>query len=98
MIRVFGYLAWRSAHNRLARQLRHLKSPRYVAALLLGLAYLWFMVLAQRPASSATSAADARWLELVGSLAQLGAVGWGGIFWVERRVLACSPAPCHAAA
>ena len=33
MIRVFGYLVWRSAYNRLARQIRHLRSPRYVAAL-----------------------------------------------------------------
>jgi ABC-2 type transport system permease protein len=92
MIRVFGYLAWRSAHNRIARQLRHLRSPRYVAALVLGLAYLWFMIVAQRPASSATTAADARWLELVGALALLGAVAWGWIFGVERRVLRFTPA------
>ncbi len=46
---MFGYLVWRSAYNRVARQLGHLRSPRYLAALLLGLAYLWFMVLAQRP-------------------------------------------------
>ena len=92
MIRVFGYLAWRSTRNRLARQLRHLRSPRYAAALLLGLAYLWFMVVAQRPATSATNLADARWLELVGALALLGAVAWGWIFGVERRVLAFSPA------
>jgi ABC-2 type transport system permease protein len=92
MIRVFGYLAWRSAYNRIARQLRHLKSPRYVAALLVGLGYVWFMVLAQRPASSAADIADARWLDLVGALALLGAVAWGWIFGVERRVLAFSPA------
>jgi ABC-2 type transport system permease protein len=92
MIRVFGYLTWRSARNRLARQLRHLRSPRYVAALLLGMAYLWFMIVAQRPASGATDLADARWLELVGALALLGAVAWGWIFGVERRVLAFSPA------
>ena len=92
MIRVFGYLAWRSAYNRIARQLRHLRSPRYVAALLLGVAYLWFMIIAQRPASSASDVADARWLELIGALALLGAVAWGWIFGVERRVLAFSPA------
>jgi ABC-2 type transport system permease protein len=91
MIRVFGYLAWRSAHNRITRQLRHLKSPRYLAALLLGLAYLWFMIVAQRPTGTAQMA-DARWLELVGALALLGAVAWGWIFGVERRVLAFTPA------
>lgn len=90
MIRVFGYLAWRSAHNRVARQLRHLRSPRYVAALLLGVAYLWFTVVAQRPASG--EVADARWLELVGAVALLGAVAWGWIFGVERRVLTFTPA------
>ena len=49
MIGVFAYLTWRSAHNRISRQLRHLRSPRYLAALLLGVAYLWFMILGQRP-------------------------------------------------
>lgn len=92
MIRMFGYLAWRSAHNRVARQVRHLRSPRYLAALLLGLTYLWFVVIAQRPTSTAAVLADARWLELVGALALLGAVAWGWIFGVERRVLAFSPA------
>lgn len=89
---MFGYLVWRSAHNRVTRQLRYLRSPRYLAALLLGLAYLWFMVLAQRPASASGSLADPRWLELVGALGLLGVVAWGWIFGVERRVLAFSPA------
>ncbi len=92
MIRVFSYLAWRSAHNRVSRQLRHLRSPRYVIALVLGVAYLWFMVIAQRPAPASAGLADARWLELVGALALLGAVAWGWIFGVERRVLTFSPA------
>ena len=92
MIRVFGYLAWRSAYNRTARQLRHLRSPRYVAALVFGMAYLWFMVVAQRPAPAATELADSRWVELVGALALLGAVAWGWVFGVERRVLTFTPA------
>ena len=92
MIRVFGYLAWRSAHNRVSRQLRHLRSPRYVAALVLGVAYLWFMVVGQRPAPAYGELADPRWLELVGALALLGAVAWGWIFGVERRVLRFTPA------
>ena len=91
MIRVFGYLVWRSASNRVARQLRHLRSPRYLAALLLGSAYIWFMVMGQRPAS-AGAAVDPQILELIGAVALLGAVAWGWIFGVERRVLAFSPA------
>jgi hypothetical protein len=92
VIRVFGYLAWRSAYNRVARQVRHLRSPRYLAALLLGLTYLWFVVIVQRPSTAGAEMADPRWLELVGALAVLGAVAWGWIFGVERRVLAFSPA------
>ena len=92
MIRVFGYLAWRSAYNRLARQIRHLRSPRYVAALVFGVVYLWFMVIAQRPSSTSGTIADGRWVELVGAIALLGTVAWGWIFGVERRVLRFTPA------
>ena len=92
MIRVFGYLAWRSAHNRVARQLRQLRSPRYLLALLLGTAYIWFMVMGQRPVPAGGPDVDPRVLELIGALALLGAVTWGWIFGVERRVLAFTPA------
>jgi putative ABC exporter len=92
VIGVFGYLTWRSAHNRIARQIRQLRSPRYLAALLLGLAYLWFVVMGQRPATSAAATADPKILELIGAFALFGAVAWGWIFGVERRVLAFSPA------
>jgi ABC-2 type transport system permease protein len=92
MIRVFGYLAWRSAYNRTVRQLRHLRSPRYIAALLLGLGYIWFMVISQRPTTAAGEMPDSRTLELVGALGLIGAVAWSWIFGVERRVLAFTPA------
>jgi putative ABC exporter len=92
MTRVFGYLVWRSASNRIRRQLRHLRSPRYLAALLLGTAYLWFMIVGQRSGPAAGELPDPRVLELVGALALLGAVAWGWVFGVERRVLAFTPA------
>src|SRR6476661_3016884 len=92
MIGVFGYLTWRSAQNRLSRQIRHLRSPRYLIALLLGLAYLWFMVIEQRSSPAVGEMPDQRVLELVGALALMGAVAWGWVFGVERRVLAFTPA------
>src|SRR4051812_20954042 len=92
MTRVFGYLVWRSARNRVKRQARHLRSPRYVAALLLGTAYLWFMIVGQRSGPAAGELPDPRVLELVGALALMGAVAWGWVFGVERRVLAFTPA------
>jgi ABC-2 type transport system permease protein len=91
MIGVFGYLTWCSARNRVLRQLRQLRSPRYLAALLFGAAYLWFFILQQRP-TAAGVAPDARVAELIGALALLGAVAWSWIFGVERRVLAFTPA------
>ena len=50
------------------------------------------MVVGQRPASVAGEHAGSRGLELVGAMALIGAVAWGWIFGVERRVLAFSPA------
>jgi ABC-2 type transport system permease protein len=92
VIGVFGYLAWHSAHNRIIRQLRHLRSPRYMAALLLGMAYIWFMVAGQRRAPAAGQMPDPMALELIGALALMGAVAWSWVFGVERRVLAFTPA------
>jgi hypothetical protein len=92
MIGVFGYLTWRSARNRLSRQILHLRSPRYLIALLLGLAYLWFMVIEQRTSPAAGEMPDQQVLRLVGALALMGAVAWGWVFGVERRVLAFTPA------
>ena len=92
MTRVFAYLVWRSGYNRIKRQIQHLKSPRYLAALLLGTAYLWYMIVGQRGGPAAGELPDPRVLELVGAVALLGAVAWGWIFGVERRVLAFTPA------
>jgi ABC-2 type transport system permease protein len=92
MIRVFGYLVWRSAYNRVIRQLSHLRSPRYLAALLIGLAYLWFIIMGQRSGPATGTMPKTEILELVGTVALLAAVAWGWIFGVERRVLAFSPA------
>jgi ABC-2 type transport system permease protein len=92
VIRAFGYLAWRSARNRLARQLRQLRSPRYLAAVAFGLGYLWLVLVEQRPAQGGPRSIETRWVELLGALAVAGTAAWGWVFGVERRVLAFSPA------
>ena len=92
MIRVFAYLAGRSAYNRVVRQLRQLRSPRYLAALALGVSYLWIVAVEQRPQPAPAAVAGARWLELLGALGVIGAILWGWVFGVERRVLAFTPA------
>lgn len=45
MIATFFYLTARSFRNRLARRLRRLREPRYLAGLAVGLVYLYFAVL-----------------------------------------------------
>ena len=50
----FWFLTWRTARNRLLRQLRRLRKPRYLAASLAGAAYLWYFVF--RPRDGATLA------------------------------------------
>ena len=74
MIRVFLYLAWRSTYNRVARQARQLKNPRYLAALAFGLTYLWIVAVDQRPEHPPQVLVGARWLELVGDFNVRGTV------------------------
>ena len=83
MIRVFGYLAWRSAVNRLSRQLAQLRNPRYLAALVFGLAYIWIVAIEQRPQTSTPALVGARWVEVLGALGVVGAVLWGWVFGVD---------------
>ncbi len=92
MIRAFGYLIGRSARNRVVRQLRRLRQPRYFVALVLGLAYLWFLVLRQSPRASQAGPLEARWIELIAALGVAGAIAWAWLFGSERRALVFSPA------
>lgn len=92
MIAAYAYLISRSVRNRLGRQLIRLRNPRYAVALLLGLAYLYIIVIYQRPGPG-TPAPDARpWGELLlaGGIAL--AVAWAWIIGSERKALAFSPA------
>ena len=72
--------------------MRKLLPQSTTAALLLGAAYIWFMVVGQRPVGGPGTTADPLVVELIGTVALFGAVGWSWIFGVERRVLAFTPA------
>ena len=50
------------------------------------------MAVEQRPEPAPQALVGARWLELLGALGVIGAVLWGWVFGVERRVLAFTPA------
>jgi hypothetical protein len=92
VIGAFAYLLTRSLGNRLRRQARRLRQPRYFVALALGIAYLWLVLIQQRPTSPAAGAGRSEWVELGGAIGLVVAVAWGWIFAIERRVLAFSPA------
>lgn len=90
MIGALGYLAARSALNAARRHAARLREPRYLAAFLLGIAWLWVVLVAQRP-REAPIPAGPRW-ETVLAAALAAVVVWGWIRGGHRRVLAFSPA------
>jgi ABC-2 type transport system permease protein len=92
MIDALVYLASHSIRNRLARQIRRLRTPRYFIAIVLGLLYLYAIIEQQRSARNGASPESARWVDLVVTLGIAGAAAWAWIFGSERRVLAFSPA------
>ncbi|HUQ15218.1 MAG TPA: putative ABC exporter domain-containing protein [Gemmatimonadales bacterium] len=91
MIGPLGYLAARSTRNRLVRQLRRLRTPRYALALLLGLAYLWYVGVRQRPASVPTGVSPDT-VELLAAAGVTAILLWTWIFGADRRALAFSRA------
>jgi hypothetical protein len=88
----YAYLVTRSLRNRLGWQLARLRRPRYLVALLLGLAYLYVVVFHQRPAPASPSLATSRWAELLLAFGVMLAVAWAWVIGSERRALAFSPA------
>jgi ABC-2 type transport system permease protein len=91
MIGPLGYLAARSTRNRLVRQLRRLRTPRYALALLIGLAYLWFIGIRQRPGSGPAEMSPET-AELLAAVGVTAVLLWTWIFGADRRALAFSRA------
>ncbi len=91
MIGPLGYLAARSTRNRLVRQLRRLRTPRYALALLMGLAYLWYIGIRQRPASQQADVSPET-VELLAAAGVTAVLLWTWVFGADRRALAFSRA------
>jgi hypothetical protein len=89
------YLAGASLRNRLRRQLRRLRSPRHVVALVAGGAYMWWFLV--RPAHQGGAAALLSENTVVriaaGGLAILVAKWW--LSGANERALAFTPAEIH---
>lgn len=90
------YLTGATLRNRTAGALRRLRSPRYAAAIVLGVLYLWFALL--RPSRGAGEIADAllgRRTELLVTIGVLLYVVFGWFGSGERRALAFTEAEVH---
>lgn len=92
MIATFWFLTVHSVRNRLARQARRLRSPRYALALLVGIGYFWFLFGRGRSGSLPAPALLGDWVPYVVSLglAILAAKWW--LFGSDRTALAFSQA------
>ena len=86
-----GYLAARSTRNRLLRQLRRLRTPRYALALLLGLAYLGYAGVQQRTGSGSPDVRPET-VELLATAGVTAVLLWIWVFGAERRALTFSRA------
>ncbi|HEU4525129.1 MAG TPA: putative ABC exporter domain-containing protein [Gemmatimonadales bacterium] len=86
-----AYLAVRSTRNRIMRQVRRLRKPRYATALLLGVAYLWAVSVGQRP-SSGPPAVSPTTVELLGAVGVSVILLYTWLFGSDRRALAFSRA------
>ena len=87
-----AYLAVRSARNRIVRQVRRLRRPRYAVALLLGVAYLWAVAWRQRPSSGGPPEVSPAVIELLAAVGVTLILAYTWLFGSDRRALAFSRA------
>ena len=87
-----GYLAVRSTHNRIMRQVRRLRKPRYAVALLLGVAYLWAVSARQRPPSGGPPDVSPAAVEMLAAVGVTLILLYTWLFGSDRRALAFSRA------
>jgi ABC-2 type transport system permease protein len=87
-----GYLAVRSARNRVMRQVRRLRRPRYAVALLLGVGYLWAVAVRQRPPSAGPPDVSPSVVELLAAVGVTLVLVYTWLFGSDRRALAFSRA------
>lgn len=88
----FAYLILTSARNRIRTRLARLRNPRYAFAMVIGVAYLWFVYL--RPTRHDAARMDMLAGPVIGllPLLLLAYAAWIWIFGSDRNALAFSPA------
>ncbi len=92
MIGAFLYLTGRTLSHRLARQVRRLREPRYLVAIVVGGFYLYYFLVRPRDDSTNRALVTSSWLPLVALAGLLAAVVRWWVFGSDRTALAFSPA------
>jgi len=92
MLGAFAYLTLTGARNRFGRQLRRLRSPRYVVALLFAVAYFGFIFANPSSRGGAASALLGPVVAMAAMLALVGLVSYWWAFGSDTGALAFSPA------
>lgn len=87
MTGAFWYLIRTSMRNRLTRQVKRLRNPRYALAFALGLVYFWFFFLRNTRSGAMDGTTTLVMLSFAG-VAVLGYLAWSWIFGTDRTALA----------
>ncbi len=87
MTGAFWYLIRTSMRNRLTRQAKRLRNPRYALAFALGLVYFWFFFLRNTRSGAMDGTTTLVMLSFAG-VAVLGYLAWSWIFGTDRTALA----------
>ena len=86
------YLTRRSIANRVRYRAAQLRRPQYLAAFVLGTAYIVSLLGGEPPRALPRTALSSDAAELVGAVMLVGVAVWSWTFGSERRALAFSPA------
>jgi hypothetical protein len=91
-VNAFLYLTWTSARNRVWFQLRRVRSPRYAAALIVGVVYIWSFLLRPTSHTSTTSAFLGLPTEMLVTLFAVLTLMGTWVFGSDTTALAFTPA------
>lgn len=91
-MRAFAYLVWHSGRNRILASARRARSPRYGAALIVGILYLWAFLLRPTTSGQVTSIFLGQPTETVLTLLLVVTLSGSWLFGSDTTALAFTPA------
>jgi Putative ABC exporter len=91
-MRAFAYLVWRSGRNRIVSSVRRARSPRYAAALIVGVLYLWGFLFRPTTSGAVTSVFLGQPTEMVLTLLLVVTLAGSWVFGSDTTALAFTQA------